>query len=96
MDMNIADDANTESVISVHYKVDRLNGWLAFEHIESKDKTQLNDIEALLQRLQIVSSYLCVFWSTSSMTIAKLYFLRKRINGSVSRLYGTFSPIPKD
>jgi hypothetical protein len=48
MDMNIADDANTESVISVHYKVDRLNGWLAFEHIESKDKTQLNDIEALL------------------------------------------------
>jgi hypothetical protein len=46
MDMNIADDANTESVISVHYKVDRLNGWLAFEHIESKDKTQLNDIEA--------------------------------------------------
>ena len=37
MDINIADDANTESVISAHYRVDRLSGWLAFEHIESKD-----------------------------------------------------------
>jgi hypothetical protein len=37
MDMNIADDANTDSVISVPYKFDRLSGWLTFEHIESKD-----------------------------------------------------------
>jgi hypothetical protein len=37
MDMNIADDADTDSVISVLYKFDRLSGWLALEHIESRD-----------------------------------------------------------
>jgi hypothetical protein len=42
MDVNIADDTNTEMVIPVHYRVYWLSGWLAFEHIESRD-TSIED-----------------------------------------------------